>query len=81
MAVYPETLAFAATEVVTKAAELASAIEAARMLVVSAALEAHGPTVKVSLHDLTDVIREAEGFIGGKDNPAFSRLAAAAGVE
>lgn len=42
--------------------------------------ETHGK-VTVDLEDLVDVLRDAEGFIGGKDNAAFSRLAAAAGVE
>ncbi len=37
-------------------------------------------TVTVRLDDLVTVLEEAEGFIGGKDNPAFTRLAEAAGV-
>jgi hypothetical protein len=36
--------------------------------------------VTVSMPDLVAVLAEAEGFIGGKDNAAFTRLAEAAGV-
>jgi hypothetical protein len=36
--------------------------------------------VTVSLQDLVTVLGEAEGFIGSKDNAAFTRLAEAAGV-
>lgn len=42
---------------------------------------ADGDQVTVSAADLVTVLGEAEGFIGGKDNEAFSRLAHAAGVE
>lgn len=36
--------------------------------------------VTVSAGDLAAVLGEAEGFVGGKDNAAFTRLAEAAGV-
>jgi hypothetical protein len=36
--------------------------------------------VTVKLSDLVKVLGEAEGFIGGKDNPEFYRLAEAAGT-
>jgi hypothetical protein len=39
-----------------------------------------GHQVTVSALDLAAVLGEAEGFIGGKDNAAFTRLAEAAGV-
>src|ERR1039457_4330738 len=37
--------------------------------------------VTVSLDDLLAVLAESEGFIDSKDNAAFTRLAAAAGVQ
>ena len=37
--------------------------------------------IAVSRDDLLAVLAESEGFIGGKDNAAFTRLAAAAGVQ
>jgi hypothetical protein len=43
-------------------------------------IPAKGAPVTVSAGDLAEVLGDAEGFIGGKDNAAFSRLAAAAGV-
>jgi hypothetical protein len=36
--------------------------------------------VTVKLSDLVEVLGSAEGFIGGKDNESFTRLAEAAGV-
>jgi hypothetical protein len=37
--------------------------------------------IAVSRDDLLAVLAESEGFIGGKDNAAFTRLAAAVGVQ
>lgn len=39
-----------------------------------------GLTPAFSMEDLVAVLSEAEPFIGGKDNAAFTRLAEAAGV-
>jgi hypothetical protein len=47
---------------------------------VNVALADPAGRVTVSAADLAEVLGDAEGFIGGKDNAAFSRLAAAAGV-
>jgi hypothetical protein len=45
-----------------------------------AGLPPAGEGVTVSTEDLAAVLGEAEGFIGGKDNAAFTRLAEAAGT-
>ena len=40
----------------------------------------HAGLIMVRRNDLVTLLEQAEGFIGSKDNKAFSRLAAAAGV-